>query len=124
MPYRTSRADFERHVEAALKTLPEEYRKYFENITIIVQDRPGREQLKGLNPEGILLGLFSGVPYPRKGGFFELPHPFPDRIVLFQKNIEQICENESELVEQIRKTLVHEIGHYFGLSEDDLRRYE
>jgi predicted Zn-dependent protease with MMP-like domain len=64
------------------------------------------------------------VPYPRKGGFFDIPYPLPDKIILFQKNIERICSTEKNLVEQIQKTLVHEVGHYFGLSERDLRGYE
>lgn len=124
MPYRTSRGDFEKHVEAALKTLPEEYRKYFENITIIIEDQPDTEDIGGLKAKGLLLGLFTGVPYPHKRGFFEIPYPLPDKIILFQKNIEKICSTEGQLIDQIRKTLLHEIGHYFGLSEDDLRQYE
>lgn len=119
------REEFEELVEKAVGTLPQEYIKYFSNITIIVEDHPGPEDIKRLNKEGgLLLGLFSGVPYPRKGGFFEIPYPLPDKIILFQKNIEKICSSEEELIEQVQKTLIHEVGHYFGLSERDLRKYE
>ncbi len=125
MAYRISRERFEELVERAVATLPEEYTRYFSNITIIVEDYPGSEDIKRFSRGGgLLLGLFSGVPYPRKGGFFEIPYPLPDKITLFQKNIETICSSEDELIEQIQKTLVHEVGHYFGLSERDLSKYE
>ena len=124
MSFRISREDFEKLAEKALETLPVEYRKYFTNITITVEDYPSAEDAGRVKAgRESLLGLFSGVPHPRKGGFFEIPYPLPDRIILFQKNIEGICSSEKELVEQIQKTLVHEIGHYFGLSEKDLRRH-
>ncbi|MFI5296035.1 MAG: metallopeptidase family protein [Thermodesulfovibrionales bacterium] len=125
MAYRTTREHFESLVEKAVGTLPEEYTKFFSNITIIVEDYPGPEDMKRLNRGGgLLLGLFSGVPYPHKGSFFEVPYPFPDKIILFQKNIEKICSSEEGLIEEIQKTLVHAVGHYFGLSERDLRKYE
>ncbi|RJQ51919.1 MAG: metallopeptidase family protein [Nitrospiraceae bacterium] len=125
MAFRVSREDFERLVEKALGTLPEEYGRYFTNITIIVEDYPGREDTRRLNSKKeLLLGLFSGVPYPGKGGFFDIPYPLPDKIILFQKNIENICSTEKELIEQIQATLIHEVGHYFGLSERDLKKYE
>src|SRR5512146_2745127 len=125
MAHRTSRERFEELVDRAVETLPEEYTRYFGNITIIVEDYPGAEDTKRFGKgRGLLLGLFSGVPYPRKGGFFEIPYPLPDKITLFQKNIEAMVSSEDELIEQIQKTLVHEVGHYFGLSERDLSKYE
>ncbi|RJQ19302.1 MAG: metallopeptidase family protein [Nitrospiraceae bacterium] len=125
MSYSVSREHFEKLAEEALKTLPEEYRKYFVNITIIIEDYPGEEDIKKLNTKKrTLLGLFSGVPYTEKGRFFDVPYPLPDRIILFQKNIESISSNEEQLVEEIRKTLIHEVGHYFGFSEKELREYE
>ncbi|MBI4654045.1 MAG: metallopeptidase family protein [Nitrospirae bacterium] len=125
MTFRASREHFERLVEKALETLPEKYRRYFTNITIIIEDYPCSEDARRLNSKNeLLLGLFSGVPYPKKGGFFDIPYPLPDKIILFQKNIENICSTEKELIEQIQETLIHEVGHYFGLSERDLRKYE
>lgn len=124
MSFRTGRENFENLAEKALETLPEEYKKYFTNITIIVEDYPNEENEGRLSPKKeLLLGLFSGVPYPDKKSFFAVPYPLPDKIILFQKNIETICSNENELVEQIQQTLIHEIGHYFGLSERDLRKH-
>lgn len=125
MTFRVSREVFEGLVERALERLPGEYKKYFTNITVIVEDYPNKiDAERAGHRNGLLLGLFSGVPYPSKGGFFNIPHPLPDRIILYQKNIEKICSTEEELIEQVRKTLIHEVGHYFGLSEEDLRRYE
>ena len=125
MAFMVSRENFEALAEKALETLPEEYKQYFSNITIFIEDYPGNEDLNRFNTKKeLLLGLFSGVPYPRKGGFFDIPYPLPDKIILFQKNIERICSTEKELVEQIQKTLVHEVGHYFGLSERDLRKFD
>jgi len=124
MAFRVSREDFEKLAEKALETLPEEYRKYFTNITITVEDYPSNEDAGRVNArKEHLLGLFSGVPHPRKKGFFDIPYPLPDRIILFQKNIESICSSGNELIEQIQKTLIHEVGHYFGLSERDLRKH-
>ncbi|MFZ3089929.1 MAG: metallopeptidase family protein [Nitrospirota bacterium] len=125
MPFRTSKKNFEEFAEKALETLPDEFKKYFTNISIIIEDYPSKEDARLLNLKKLnLLGLFSGVPYSKKDGFFHVPYPFPAEIILFQKNIEEICSNEKELIEEIRKTLLHEVGHYFGLSEKELRKYE
>jgi predicted Zn-dependent protease with MMP-like domain len=125
MAFRVNREEFEMLVERALERLSEEYKDYFTNITIIAEDYPSKEDAgRVMSKRELLLGLFSGVPYPKKGGFFDIPYPLPDKIILFQKNIENICSTEKELIEQIQKTLIHEVGHYFGLSEGDLRKYE
>ncbi|MCL4490421.1 MAG: metallopeptidase family protein [Nitrospirae bacterium] len=125
MAFRTSRERFEQLVEQALEALPRKFKKHLTNITIIVEDYPTQENTRNIGAgQGYLLGLFRGVAHPSRGGFFDIPHPLPDEIILFQKNIERICSTEKDLVEEIRKTLIHEIGHYFGFSEDELRRYE
>lgn len=95
------------------------------NISVAVEDYPSAEDARTTGvPRDELLGLFTGVPYPQKGGFFDIPPPLPDTIVLFKRNIEAICDTEDELVEEIRQTIVHEVGHYFGFSEEDLEEYE
>jgi len=124
VPYRVSRADFDRLVEKAVEGLPEEFKKYFTNITIMIEDYPSKEDKVQTGSKGLLLGLFRGVPYTKKGGFFDIPYPLPDKIVLFQRNIESLCSSEKELIEEITKTLIHEVGHYFGLSEKELRKYK
>ena len=123
MSYHVARTDFDSLVEKAVEGLPEEFKQYFTNITIMVEDYPSKEDKKLAGSKALLLGLFKGVPYTRKGGFFNIPYPLPDKIILFQKNIETLCSSEKELIEQIAKTLIHEVGHFFGFSESDLRKH-
>ena len=108
------RARFEQLVADALDSLPEPFRSRLANLAIIVEDSPPQESYRG----GLLLGLFSGVPRTLKSVFSADP---PDHIFLYQKNIEAICSTEAQIERQIRDTLLHEIGHYFGLSEEELR---
>jgi len=105
---------FEELVAQAVDDLPETFREKLENVAIIVEDLPPEESLRG----GLLLGLFHGVPRTEKSVFYSSP---PDRIFLYQRNIEAVCRSEAEVRRQIRATLLHEVGHYFGLSEDELR---
>jgi predicted Zn-dependent protease with MMP-like domain len=125
MAFVTSREHFQLLAEQALGGMPDEFRKYFINITVIIEDYPTKEECRKLGVRRKdLLGLFRGTEYPQRDKFFDIPSPFPDEVILFKKNIEAICTTEKELIEEIRLTLVHELGHYFGLSEEDLRRYE
>ena len=114
MAFRVSREEFEHLLEEAIERVPKDYSEYLENITIMVEDYPSREERNTLTSgKNLLLGLFSGVPYPGKGSFFEIPRPLPDRIILLQRNIETICNTEDELVSQILATLVHELLSLF-----------
>ncbi len=124
MPYRTGREYFIFLAEQVLRELPAEFSDYLTNITIHVEDYPTTDDVRstGASRE-CLLGYFRGVEYPEKGGFFDIPYHLPNKIVLFQKNIERICVSENELIEEIRATLFHEVGHYFGIAEEDLRRF-
>jgi predicted Zn-dependent protease with MMP-like domain len=108
------RNKFEKLVEQALAQLPKIFRERISNVAILVEDSPPREP----DREAILLGLFHGVPRTEKSVFQATP---PDRIFLYQKNIEAVCSTDAEVRRQIRETLLHELGHYFGLSEDELR---
>lgn len=107
------RQRFEELVGQALDTLPEPFRARLSNLVIMVEDEPPSEP-----PGGLLLGLFSGVPCTQKSVFAPTP---PDHIYLYQKNIEAVCSTEAEVRRQLRDTLLHEIGHYFGLNEEELR---
>ena len=98
----------------ALHGLPKAFREKLTNVAIIVEDLPPEQAERG----GLLLGLFHGIPRTEKSVFFSSP---PDRIFLYQRNIEAVWSNEAEVRRQIRATLLHEVGHYFGLSEDELR---
>ncbi len=108
------RSKFEALVAQAVNGLPTTFREKLVNVAIIVEDLPPDQ---GEN-EGLLLGLFHGIPRTEKSVFLSYP---PDRIFLYQRNIEAICAGEAEVRRQIRATLLHEVGHYFGLSEDELR---
>ena len=108
------RRKFEALVAQALRSLPRAFREKLTNVAIIVEDLPPKE----VESEGLLLGLFHGIPCTEKSVFSSSP---PDRIFLYQRNIEAVCASEAEVRRQIRATLLHEVGHYFGLSEEELR---
>lgn len=113
-----TRARFEELVEEALRELPARYRALLENIVVIVEDYPSRRR-HGRAAEGqqLLLGEFYGVPRTKKSVFEPSP---PDQVFLYQKNIEAVCHSDEEIREQVRLTVLHELGHYFGLREDEL----
>ena len=111
------RKRFEKLVEEALDGLPKAFRRRLTNVAILVEDAPPRAPDEGLSPN-LLLGLFHGIPLTEKSVFSAAP---PDRIFLYQRNIEAVCSSDEEIRRQIRDTLLHEVGHYFGLKEDELR---
>ncbi len=115
-----TRAQFEDVVAEALDTLPREFRRRMENVIVEVRDRPTQKQLKHAEiPAGdLLLGLYEGVPLTDRPEGIE--PTFPDRVFLFQDCLEEVCETRAELIEEIRETVIHEIGHYFGLDHDDM----
>lgn len=108
------RERFEQLANEVLESLPDPFRSRLSNLAIIVEDSPPLEPDRG----GLLLGLFSGVPRTLKSVFSADP---PNHIFLYQKNIEAVCSTEAQIRRQIRDTLLHEIGHYFGLNEEELR---
>lgn len=116
-------------VEEVLDALPEEFRRRIHNLAILVEDEP-RRRLRRRRPgkagntgsgksRGLVLGVFQGVPATRRS-VFDLASG-PDRIVLYQKNIEAVCRNEAEIRHEVRQTVLHELGHYFGMDESQLR---
>ena len=115
---------FESYIKKAITELPGEFREKLDNIAISDESYPTRDDLRsvGLRDKRMLLGLFRGVPFGQVSSFYSGP-VMPSEIVLFKRNIEAIAETEDELVEQIRLTLLHEIGHYFGMTEEELREY-
>lgn len=112
---------FKEHVTEILDTLPKEILGKIGNVEIIVEDEPTPEQLKKLklSPHVNLYGLYEGVPQDKPG---EDRAFFPDKITLFRLPILSSGVTEEEIKEQIRDTLFHEIGHYFGMTEEELRR--
>jgi predicted Zn-dependent protease with MMP-like domain len=119
-----NRDEFARVVEDVLESLPAEFKQRLENVAILVEDVPAKRGRRTLRqrpgpPQRLLMGVFEGVPRTKKS-VFDLPIG-PDRIVLYQKNIEAVCSTEAEVRREIRLTLIHELGHYFGMSEDQLK---
>jgi predicted Zn-dependent protease with MMP-like domain/Tfp pilus assembly protein PilF len=116
-PWTVSTDRLEEIVEAALGELPETAKKLLSNVPILVEDYPADELIDdGLDPR--LLGLFTGTPFPEQPSMGLPPHL--ENVLLFQRNIERIARNAEEMEEQIRITLLHETGHFFGLDEEDL----
>ncbi|MFC1520944.1 metallopeptidase family protein [Elusimicrobiota bacterium] len=114
--------EFEEIVEEALEGLPQGLRNKMQNIVVTVEKAPTGRQLKQLKmgKRGLLLGLYEGYPYNKRGHNYS--GVMPDRITIFQKPIEKTCDTHEEMLESIRKTVIHEIGHYFGFGERKLRQ--
>ena len=114
------REEFVNVAEEALDSLPEEFRSRIRNVAILVEDFPPNQKPPQPGQQRrLLLGIFHGVPTTKKS-VFDLSTG-PDHIVLYQKNIEAVCSSEAEVREQIRLTVMHELGHYFGMDENQLK---
>ena len=114
------REEFAKVAEETLDSLPEEFRIRIQNVAILVEDFPANQRPPKVGQHRrLLLGIFHGVPATQKS-VFDLSVG-PAHIVLYQKNIEAVCSNEEEVRHQIRQTLIHELGHYFGMTEEQLR---
>ena len=120
---RVSREEFEALVEEALEQLPEEFQAALENVAVMVEEEPSDEDLEevGIDPEDPehddLLGLYQGVPLPQRDGFYSA---LPDRVLVFRGPILRAAESRREVIREVRETVQHELGHYFGLEEDEL----
>jgi len=116
------RNHFRKVVGEALDSLPVRFRRRLRNVAVLVEDVPAgqldpRKMLEENPDQDLLMGEFVGVPETDKSVFVEAG---PDCIVLYQKNIEAVCESDEEVREEIRLTVLHELGHYFGMTEDEL----
>lgn len=117
---RLRRSEFERLVYRALSQIPAELRAYLDNVDIVVEDWPTREQLlgSGIKDGELLLGLYEGIPLPER---FDYNMVLPDKITIFQKAIEEICETKEQVVQEVRDTVIHEVAHHFGIDDERLR---
>jgi predicted Zn-dependent protease with MMP-like domain len=120
-PVHLSHREFDAAVEAALEEIPPRVRDYLANVAIAVEGLPSDDDLRGGDPplSPAILGIFRGAPYGQKGSMDPWSH-FPSSIVLYQKNLERFAGDREDLVEQIGITLVHEVGHFLGLDEEEL----
>jgi len=119
-----TRERFEVLVAEAITTIPRRFRDHMRNIAVIVEDEPEPELLADMEiePPDTLLGLYQGTPLTERT--WDYANQLPDRVVLYQGPIEDTSEDEDDVVVAIGETLIHEVGHYFGLSEEELEEIE
>ena len=116
-----SRGQFEEVVRTVLDGLPEDLARAIDNVAVTVEDEPSLDDLidVGLDPESeTLFGLYQGIALPER----ELSQysSLPDRIVVYRRPLLEACSSRAELLREIEDTVIHELGHYFGLPEEEL----
>jgi predicted Zn-dependent protease with MMP-like domain len=118
------RQGFEQLVAEALASIPRRFKKAMQNIAIVVEDEPSAELLADMEiePPDTLLGLYQGTPLTERTWGYG--NTLPDRVLIFQGPHQRAAEDEDDLVVAIAETLIHEIGHYFGMSEEQIEEIE
>ena len=111
---------FARVVREALAELPPAFGERLDNVAVLIADRPSLAQRRslGLEPHETLFGLYEGTPLGDRGTGYHLT--LPDRVTIFREPILEACATVEEMKDEIRLTVIHELGHYFGLSDADL----
>ncbi len=119
-----TRQRFTELVEDALKEIPRRFRKEMRNVAVVVEDEPSPEILEemGVEPGDTLFGLYQGTPLPERGWTFG--NNLPDRISIYQQPILEACESEDEIRDCVAETVIHEFGHYFGMTEEQIEEIE
>jgi predicted Zn-dependent protease with MMP-like domain len=118
------RADFERLVEEALLEIPRRFRKAMKNVAVVVEEEPPPHILEEMEiePPDSLFGLYQGTPLPERS--WSYGNTLPDRISIYQRPIEESCEDDEEIMNCVAETVIHEFGHYFGMSEEEIEEIE
>ena len=119
-----TRARFERLVEEALRDIPKRFRDAMANVAVIVEDEPPPHVLEDMDMEedDELFVLYEGTPLPERGASYG--NTLPDRISIYQIPIEESCANDEEVRVCVAETVIHEFGHYFGMSEEEIEEIE
>ena len=119
-----TRERFESLVEEAVKAVPGRFRRHLKNLAIVVEDAPDAALLRDMDiePPDTLFGLYQGTPLTSRG--WDFGNALPDRITIFQQPIEAGSENDDDIIASVAETLIHEVGHYFGMSEDQIEAIE
>jgi len=118
------RHEFEKLVLEALATLPAEFQEHLQNLDIVVKWRPSLAERReaGSDSDDTLFGLYLGVPLSERGAYYNMA--LPDKIVIYQEAHEQLFSSREEMVEEVRKTVLHELGHYLGIGEERLEELD
>jgi predicted Zn-dependent protease with MMP-like domain len=117
-----TREKFEDIADKVYESLPKLFGDRIDNVHISVEDYPSEEIMR-LTHSGktSLLGLYQGIPLNHRGTWYGASPTTPDKIYLFQSNIEAVCQDDEEISERIKEVLLHELGHYFGMNESEIR---
>jgi predicted Zn-dependent protease with MMP-like domain len=124
MSSRLPRAEFERLVREAVGLIPRRFRDEMRNLALVVESEPSADLLEEMEiePPDSLYGLYQGTPLTERT--WDFGNNLPDRITIYQRPIEEDCEDEDDIRAVIGETLIHEVGHYFGLSEEEIEEIE
>ncbi len=119
-----TRQRFEQLVAEALDGIPPHFRQAMKNVAVVVEDEPSDDLLEEMeiDPPDTLFGIYQGTPLSERG--WSYGNTLPDRITIFQRPIEGECETDQEIVDAITETVIHEFGHYFGLTEEQIEEIE
>ncbi len=118
MPVSVTEREFEQFVEEAIEALPQQFAKLLHNIAVVVEEEPSADDLDVLDDgDDELLGIYRGTPMTQRTHDMVL---MPDQIAIFRGPILRVTRNRRDAVRQIRETVIHELGHYFGLDDDDM----
>jgi predicted Zn-dependent protease with MMP-like domain len=119
-----TRAEFERLVEEALHEIPRRFRRAMQNVAVVVEDEPPPAVLEEmeLGADDTLFGLYQGTPLPERSWTYG--NALPDRISIYQRPIEESCADEEEIRDCVAETVIHEFGHYFGMTEEQIEEIE
>jgi predicted Zn-dependent protease with MMP-like domain len=118
---RMDRRRFEKLVEEAIASLPAEIRGKMDNVAVLVEDRPGPDETpRGGRRGELLLGLYRGQPLTARDSRYGMV--LPDTITIYQANLEAISRNDDEIREEVRRTVLHEIAHHFGIDDERLHQ--
>lgn len=121
---RLSREEFTRLVEEALTEIPRRFRNEMKNVAVVVEEEPPPHVLEEMEvePGDSLFGLYQGTPLPERS--WSHGNTLPDRISIYQRPIEESCEDHEDIIVCVAETVIHEFGHYFGLSEEEIEEIE
>jgi predicted Zn-dependent protease with MMP-like domain len=119
-----TRRQFEALVEKALRKLPRQFKEKLANVAVVVEDWADDETLAEMEiePPDTLYGLYRGVDITRRDSAYG--NVLPDTITIYQGPIEEDCADEADMADLVRETVIHEIGHYFGLDDETMHRIE